>query len=91
MTDNEAREVAASLTEARRRALLAMSGRATFPGKGTFSAPAAWSLSCVRPELARVVWATIQTTRVSRKRQMFFLTPLGLQVHAILRTKESDK
>ena len=77
------------LTDAQKRALRAMSQRRQFPGKETFSAPGAWSLSCVHPRLAEYCMVTQQTARSSKQRMAFYLTPLGQQIRtALLETEK---
>lgn len=84
MSDDVA-EIAASLTEAQRKACLAMTDRGQFPGRDTFTEPGSWSLHSISPEVCRRTYVNTQTERSSKWRAAYFLTPLGLALRAYLK------
>lgn len=77
-------DIAAGLSEAQRRAVLAMSERASFPSRKTFAASTAYALFNHPAEIVLAARVNVQTNRSSKWRDAYYLTPLGLSVRAHL-------
>jgi hypothetical protein len=78
-------KLAASLTEAQRRAVLAMDAEPRLPGRETFNAKSAWAL-CWMPKglYSYEGWELAKRTYHDGRRSAYHLTDLGLALRAHL-------
>jgi len=83
--------IAAGLADGMRRALLAMTEDAQFPGKATFNANGAHCLTFMRkPPMAEQLQKLTSSRANGRWRTAYRLTPLGLAVKAHLTDQEGQ-
>jgi len=88
MTAPSIQEIADKLSEAQRRATLAMTDEWQFCGRATFTAGGAHSLHWARIRLGRAALAERERRKDGKwSRDAYRLTPLGLEVRDYLLSK----
>lgn len=83
--NDTAEQIAARLNEAQRRGVLALSAEPQFSGRATFHARTAEGLCWVPTERYSISgWDLARRVYFDGRRPQYVLTPLGLEVRAIL-------